>query len=106
MVVDPVWALPVSEDLVELCGQHELVVTLEDSGVIGGLGARLAQELRDRDVRTPVHNLGIPQRFLQHASRRELLEELGLLPQDIARAIVERVAAEDASTAAMQVAEP
>lgn len=106
MVVDPVWALPVSEDLVELCGQHELVVTLEDSGVIGGLGARLAQELRDRDVRTPVHNLGIPQRFLQHASRRELLEELGLLPQDIARGIVERVAAEDASTAAMQVAEP
>nr|NLI51280.1 1-deoxy-D-xylulose-5-phosphate synthase [Propionibacterium sp.] len=97
-VVDPVWALPVSADLVDLCAAHEFVVTLEDSGVVGGLGARLAQELRDRDLRTPVHNLGIPQRFLPHASRRELLEELGLVPQDVARAVVERVAAADAAT--------
>ncbi len=104
-VVDPVWALPVSDDLVDLCGRHELVVTLEDSGVVGGLGARLAQELRERDVRTPVHNLGIPQRFLPHASRRELLEDLGLTPQDVARAVVERVAAEDAARTPLQAAD-
>lgn len=62
-VVDPVWALPVSPDLVELCREHRLVLTLEDAGVNGGLGARLAQEVAQAGVWTPVRNLGVPQAF-------------------------------------------
>ena len=45
-VVDPVWVLPVNPALVTLAAQHELVVTVEDNGVVGGCGARLAQALR------------------------------------------------------------
>ena len=96
-VVDPVWALPVADDLLALCARYDLVVTLEDSGEVGGLGDRLAHELRASDIDVRVRTVGIPQRFLEHASRAEVLEEIGLTPQSLARLLVERsVAAEPA----------
>ncbi|HOC12493.1 MAG TPA: 1-deoxy-D-xylulose-5-phosphate synthase, partial [Propionicimonas sp.] len=51
-VVDPVWALPVSPDLLALMAAHELVVTIEDNGVVGGMGARLGQEARALGIET------------------------------------------------------
>ena len=90
-VVDPVWVLPVNPALVALAGEHELVITLEDNGVVGGCGARLAQEMRLAGVTTPLREFGIAQQFLDHGSRSELLEELGLTPQAIARYAVEAV---------------
>jgi 1-deoxy-D-xylulose-5-phosphate synthase len=90
-VVDPVWVLPVNPALVELAAEHELVITIEDNGVVGGCGARMAQALRFAEVATPLREFGIEQRFLDHASRGELLEELGLTPQAIARYAVEAV---------------
>ncbi|SMO42736.1 1-deoxy-D-xylulose-5-phosphate synthase [Propioniciclava tarda] len=100
-VVDPVWSLPVSADLVDLCRDYEHVVTVEDSLVVGGLGARLALALQDASVPTTIKNVGIPASFLDHASRDELIDSLGLSAQAIARQLVERAAAaDDASTAA------
>ncbi len=90
-VVDPVWVLPVNPALVAMAAEHELVVTVEDNGVVGGCGARLAQELRFAEVGTPLREFGIAQEFLPHGSRAELLEELGLTPQRIARYAVEAV---------------
>jgi len=55
-VVDPVWVLPVNPALIELAAEHELVITIEDNGVVGGCGSRLAQELRFADVRTPLED--------------------------------------------------
>ncbi|OYO21978.1 1-deoxy-D-xylulose-5-phosphate synthase [Enemella dayhoffiae] len=91
-VVDPVWSLPINPALVRLAAEHELVITLEDSGVVGGVGSRLSQELRANDVWTPVREFGIKQEFLDHGSRAEVLEELGLTSQQIARQVVEFVA--------------
>ncbi|NNG19312.1 1-deoxy-D-xylulose-5-phosphate synthase [Naumannella sp. ID2617S] len=91
-VVDPVWSLPINLALVRLAAEHELVITLEDSGVVGGVGSRLSQELRANDVWTPVREFGIKQEFLDHGSRAEVLEELGLTSQQIARQVVEFVA--------------
>ena len=95
-VVDPVWALPVNPALVRLADEHELVVTIEDNGVVGGCGARLAQEMRLAEVGTPLREFGIPQQFLDHGSRAELLAEVGLSPQAIARYAVEVIARADA----------
>jgi 1-deoxy-D-xylulose-5-phosphate synthase len=95
-VVDPVWALPVSADLVDLCRGYDAIVTIEDSGVVGGLGARLAQELRAVGLSVPVQTIGIPQEFLEQASRAELIEEHGLSAQAIARRLVELSVASDA----------
>ena len=96
-VVDPVWALPVNPSLLGLAADHELVITIEDNGVVGGWGARLAQELRSAGVDTAVREFGIPQEFMPHGGRAELLEEIGLTPQHIARYAVEAVVRADAS---------
>jgi 1-deoxy-D-xylulose-5-phosphate synthase len=96
-VLDPVWALPVNAALVELAVDHDLVITIEDNGVVGGYGARVAQELRLAGVNTPVREFGIPQEFLPHGSRSELLTEIGLTPQNIARYAVEAVVSADES---------
>ena len=90
-VVDPVWALPVSADLIRLAGAHELVVTIEDGGLAGGLGSRLAQECRLAGVRANVREFGIPQRFIEQGSRPGILADLGVTAQQIARFATEAV---------------
>jgi 1-deoxy-D-xylulose-5-phosphate synthase len=94
-VLDPVWALPVNPALVSLAADHDLVITIEDNGVVGGYGARVAQELRSAGVDTTVREFGIPQEFMPHGSRAELLEEIGLTPQNIARYAVEAIVGAD-----------
>ena len=94
-VVDPVWALPINPALITLADDHDLVITIEDNGIVGGYGARLAQELRSAGVNTPLREFGIPQDFLPHGGRGELLEEIGLTPQHIARYAVEVIARVD-----------
>ncbi len=83
-VVDPRWVLPVSEDLLELAQGHDLVVTVEDGLVSNGLGSALRDALAQRDSAVRVQSHGIPTTFLTHAARPEIIEELGLRPQDIA----------------------
>jgi 1-deoxy-D-xylulose-5-phosphate synthase len=77
-VVDPRWVKPVDPVLLELAAAHRLVVTVEDNGRVGGVGSAIAQALRDAGVDTPLRDIGIPQEFLAHAGRGEILEEIGL----------------------------
>ncbi|WP_051970982.1 1-deoxy-D-xylulose-5-phosphate synthase [Kitasatospora azatica] len=83
-VVDPRWVKPVDQALVQLAAEHTLVVTVEDNGRAGGVGAALAQALRDAEVDTPLRDLGLRQEFLDHASRGEIMEEAGLTGTGIA----------------------
>jgi 1-deoxy-D-xylulose-5-phosphate synthase len=94
-VVDPVWVLPVNPALIALAADHDLVITIEDNVVVGGWGARLAQELRSAGLDTPLREFGIPQAFLPHGGRGELLKEIGLSPQNIARYAVEAIVRAD-----------
>ena len=91
-VVDPRWISPVAPELVELARAYRLVVTVEDNGRVGGVGSLVAQALRDADVDVPLRDMGIPQRFLDHATRAQVLAEIGLTPQEVARRVVETVA--------------
>jgi 1-deoxy-D-xylulose-5-phosphate synthase len=93
-VVDPRWAKPLDRALVGLARSHRLVVSIEDNGRVGGVGAALLQLLSDEGVTTPFSLHGIPQEFLQHAERQAILDRIGLNAQTIARGIVERLAAE------------
>ncbi|AFA73194.1 1-deoxy-D-xylulose-5-phosphate synthase Dxs [Gordonia polyisoprenivorans VH2] len=90
-VVDPRWVLPIPASITEIAGRHRLVVTLEDSGVHGGVGSAVATALGIAEVTVPVQNRGIPQQFIAHASRGEILAELGLTAQDLARSITATV---------------
>ncbi|MDO5083727.1 MAG: 1-deoxy-D-xylulose-5-phosphate synthase [Arachnia propionica] len=88
-VADPLWCIPIAEPLVELAAAHDLVVTMEDGLLIGGLGERLRGLLAGRAPSTRMLTFGIEQRFLAHGSRDEVLEDLGLTAKDIARRVLE-----------------
>jgi 1-deoxy-D-xylulose-5-phosphate synthase len=92
-VVDPRWVLPVPATLLELAAQHRLVVTVEDSGRHGGFGSALATALREAELDVPLRDLALPQRFLPHGSRADVLAQAGLTTQDIARRVTEWAAA-------------
>ncbi|MGH3656399.1 MAG: transketolase C-terminal domain-containing protein, partial [Micromonosporaceae bacterium] len=62
---------------------------VEDGIRTGGFGSAVAQALRDADVPTPVRDLGVAPGFHPHGSRAELLADLGLTPQDVAREVTE-----------------
>ena len=92
-VVDPRWVLPVPEVIGSLAATHKLVVTLEDNGVHGGIGSSVSAALRAKEIDVPCRDLGVPQEFQAHATRTELLTEIGLTDQHVARQITGWVAA-------------
>ncbi|MDL9936401.1 1-deoxy-D-xylulose-5-phosphate synthase [Gordonia sp. ABSL1-1] len=96
-VIDPRWVLPVPVSVVEAATRHRLVVALEDGGVSGGVGSEVAAAIARAEVLVPVQTRGVPQEFVLHASRGEILAELGLTAQDLARSIT-------ATVSGMQVA--
>ena len=91
-VIDPRWLKPVDEALAEAAAGHRLVVTVEDNGRAGGFGDAVCRLLRDAGVATPARTFGLPQEFLEHGKREEILADAGLVPQHLARGITEAVA--------------
>ncbi|MFG2226759.1 1-deoxy-D-xylulose-5-phosphate synthase [Streptomyces sp. NPDC048644] len=91
-VVDPRWVKPVDAALPGLAAKHRVVVTVEDNIRTGGVGSAVAQALRDAGVDIPLRDFGIPERFLDHASRKEVMAEIGLTAPDIARQVTGLVA--------------
>jgi 1-deoxy-D-xylulose-5-phosphate synthase len=84
-VVDPRWVRPVPGELVDLARDHRLVVTVEDGVRSGGVGDALAKALRDADVDVPLRDIGVPAEWHPHGSRAQILADLGLTAQDVAR---------------------
>ncbi len=72
---------------------HRLVVTLEENTLRGGFGAAVLEWAATRPLSdTRVITLGLPDRFVEHASRREQLGEVGLLPEQIADRVLSEIA--------------
>ena len=90
-VIDPRWVIPVPKSVVNLASKHRLVVTIEDGIRVGGIGTRVRQDLRAAQVDTALSEIGLPDEFLEHASRDEILDRVGLNAQDISREIVAQV---------------
>jgi 1-deoxy-D-xylulose-5-phosphate synthase len=85
-VAAPLWVTPLPAGLVELAAEIGVVVTMEDNGLVGGVGSSLATALADAGVSVRMERLGIPQEFLDHAARPAILERLGLTAQGCADA--------------------
>jgi 1-deoxy-D-xylulose-5-phosphate synthase len=90
-VIDPRWVVPVPKSVVEMSAQHRLVVTIEDGIKVGGIGTRVRQDLRDAQVDTALTEIGLPDEFIDHATRNQILEDAGLTAQAIAHNIVAQV---------------
>ncbi|BFM23476.1 1-deoxy-D-xylulose-5-phosphate synthase [Microbacterium sp. che218] len=90
-VIDPRWAIPVQPSIVELAREHRLVITIEDGIRVGGVGTRVRQVLREAGVDTAVDELGIPDEFIDHATREQILDDAGLTASKIAHDVVAQV---------------
>ncbi|QYX75996.1 1-deoxy-D-xylulose-5-phosphate synthase [Streptomyces akebiae] len=94
-VVDPRWVKPVDPALPWLADEHRLVAVVEDNSRAAGVGSAVALALGDAEVDVPVRRFGIPEQFLAHAKRGEVLADIGLTPVEIAGRISASLAARD-----------
>jgi len=90
-VIDPRWVIPVASSLVDMARDHRLVITIEDGVRVGGVGTRIRQAMREAGVDTAVDELGLPNSFIDHATREQILVDAGLTAQVIARDVVAQV---------------
>ncbi|WP_346958999.1 1-deoxy-D-xylulose-5-phosphate synthase [uncultured Arthrobacter sp.] len=90
-VVDPRWVLPVPNSVIALASHHRLVICIEDGVRAGGVGSRIRQEMRAAGVDTALNEVGLPVEFLDHGSRSQVLERVGLTAQQITHDVVAQV---------------
>jgi len=93
-VVNARFAKPLDEELLcELARASGRVVTVEENAAAGGFGSAVAETLQQHDVPAAVLRLGIPDQFVSHGPRQELLAQLGLSSGGIAQRVAEFVRA-------------
>jgi 1-deoxy-D-xylulose-5-phosphate synthase len=80
------------ELIVELAGNHSLLVSIEENSVIGGAGSEIERVLAELGIQVRLLRLGLPDRFIDHGEQGQLLAELGLDKDGIVRAVRERAA--------------
>lgn len=90
-VIDPRWVVPVASSIVNFARDHRIVVSIEDGIRVGGVGTRIRQELRQAGVDTGVDELGLPDEFLEHDTRGNILARVGLTPDAIASKIINQL---------------
>ena len=79
---------PLDEDLLlQLATEYDVFITLEDNAVMGGAGSAVNEFLLKNQCQNRVLNLGLPDIFMEHASREQILEDAGLATSGILRAI-------------------
>ena len=72
-----------SETIIRLAKKHSLIVTVEDNSVMGGAGSAVNEVLLNNNIVTEVINIGVPDKFFNHASREEQLNESGISKTNI-----------------------
>ena len=91
-VADMRFVKPLDADLAaELAGTHELVVTIEENTVMGGAGSAVAEALAARSLPTPLLQLGLPDRYVDHGDQAQLLASIGLDKEGIVASIRARL---------------
>jgi 1-deoxy-D-xylulose-5-phosphate synthase len=88
-VIDPRWVKPLPSALVTIAQRYKSVVVLEDGIKHGGIASSISEMFRDAGLGTPINSIGIPLEFIEHSKRSEILSDLGITAQNIARSIVE-----------------
>jgi 1-deoxy-D-xylulose-5-phosphate synthase len=77
--------------ILELAGNHSLLVSIEENAVIGGAGSEVERVLAEQGIKRPVLRLGLPDRFIDHGEQGQLLAELGLDKDGIVQAVTARL---------------
>jgi 1-deoxy-D-xylulose-5-phosphate synthase len=88
-VIDPRWVKPLPQSLVRMAERYKSVVVLEDGIRHAGIGSSISEMFRDEGVLIPLHSIGVPLEFIEHSKRGEILNDIGITAQNIARSVVE-----------------
>jgi 1-deoxy-D-xylulose-5-phosphate synthase len=96
-VVDMRFAKPIDEDLIfELAELNNILfVTIEDGSIIGGAGEGVAALLENRQLSTPVLNIGHPNEFVEQGKPEELYHLLKLDAEGIVAQVTEYLKSND-----------
>ena len=75
---------PIDEDLLfSICSNHQFLVTIEEGCRIGGFGSSILEFVNENNMNIKVKTLGIPDKFIEHGSRLELLQKLNLTSKGV-----------------------
>ena len=88
-VIDPRWVKPLPSSLITMAQRYKSVVVLEDGIKHGGIASAVSEMFREASLNIPIHSIGVPLEFIEHSKRSEILSDLGITAQNIARSIVE-----------------
>ena len=91
-VYDMRWVKPVDADAVRAAAASRLVVTMEDGTVSGGFGSGVLESMADQGLVARVLRLGLPDSYVGHGSTPDLLRDLGLDVDGVARSVLEGLA--------------
>lgn len=104
-VVNMRFTKPLDEALVvELARSHDLLVTIDENAVMGGAGSAVSEVLAAQGIAAQVLHIGLPDCFLQHGAREDMLREAGLTSDQVEAKVRARWAAQTASVASSPIA--
>jgi 1-deoxy-D-xylulose-5-phosphate synthase len=91
-VVNMRFVKPMDESLiVELCANHDLIVTVEENAMQGGAGSGVNEVIATHGIAQKIANYGLPDRLLPHGSREDMLRDAGLDYDGILNFITEQM---------------
>lgn len=90
-IVSAIFIKPLDEKYIkENIIKYERVITIEENVLKGGLGTALIEYLNDNKINVLVERIGIPDCFISHGSRDEIMEEIGLKGKNLIERILGR----------------
>lgn len=83
-VVNARFIKPLDKELIlELAGQHDKVITVEENSIQGGFGSAVAELLQENNLYKPLKIIGIPDKFIEMGTMQELRDSCGLTKEGI-----------------------
>ncbi len=75
---------PIDEKLLHhVCSKYQQIITIEDGTVVGGFGSAVLEFASENNYFIPLKRLGIPDKFIEHGTQKELYKECGLDEESI-----------------------
>ncbi len=91
-VVNMRFVKPLDVEMVKrIAQQHDLLVTIEENVILCGAGSAVNECLQPHANSTPLLNLGLPDRFIEHGETATLLAQCGLDAEGIVRAVTKHL---------------
>lgn len=87
-VVNARFIKPIDEDLLkEILDENIPILTVEEAVLQGGFGSSILEFASDHGYKSDIRRMGIPDRFIEHGSVKQLLDEIGLTQEEIVKTI-------------------